>query len=262
MGAKVGLIARCETNLQTISDEIREKDGIVEYAVADVMDYDGLKVALEDLTAKFEKIDGLVNNAGISEDPHLFGDLTKNDIDKVIDTNIKGAMYGSMIMLPHFLHNCKGSIVNTGSLSSLVELPYATIYATTKWAINGFTKSLAADYEERRITVNAILPGWIESEITDKNRALLERMGVSFMKAERMVQIYAFFFTKQGRRTTGTLIHGNKTLDIWDYAKTIPDSQTLTWDILEPTIKEQCKESEYRLMKRCKALMNYLFSLP
>ena len=116
--------------------------------------------------ADFEKIDVLINNAGITRDTLLMR-MTEEQWDAVIDTNLKSAFNLTKAFLRHFLGNRAGSIINMTSIVGITGNAGQANYAASKAGMIGFTKSVAKELGARNVRCNAIAPGFIETEMTD-----------------------------------------------------------------------------------------------
>ena len=128
----------------------------------DIRDKESVKIALENL-----EIDVLVNNAGITKDA-LFFFMEDEDWNSVIDTSVNGTYYVTKVIMRNMIKNKSGSVVNVASVSGLVGNIGQTNYSTAKGAMIAFTKALSLEVARYGIRVNAVAPGLIESEMTDK----------------------------------------------------------------------------------------------
>ena len=117
------------------------------------------------------RIDVLVNNAGVIRD-NLLAMLEDQDIRTVLETNVTGTMNMSRAVIPHMMARRRGKIINVSSVSGEKGGRGQTNYAASKGAINAFTRSLAVELASRRITVNAVAPGVIETEMSRPVREL------------------------------------------------------------------------------------------
>ncbi|MGH8851475.1 MAG: SDR family NAD(P)-dependent oxidoreductase [Casimicrobiaceae bacterium] len=152
----------------------------------DVRDAKACADAVERVAARTERIDILVNNAGVIRDNQLAA-LDDEDIRVVLDTNIGGVFNATRAVIPHMIVQRAGKIISLSSVSGEKGGRGQTNYAASKGAINAFTRSLAVELAPRRITVNAVAPGVIETEMSQqvrdladdrvKSRILLKRYG-------------------------------------------------------------------------------------
>ncbi len=159
-GAKVILIARNEERLKELSEKLENS----EYYPLDITDRKQVLETLKELQ-KENHIDILVNNAGITRDNILLA-MKEEEIDEVIDTNLKSVLFITKQVLRKMLKKRYGRIINITSVIGLMGNAGQSNYAASKAGIIGFTKSLAKEIGSRNITVNAIAPGFIETDMT------------------------------------------------------------------------------------------------
>jgi 3-oxoacyl-[acyl-carrier protein] reductase len=152
----------------------------------DVTDAKAVGAAVERLAGEWGRIDVLVNNAGVIRD-NLLGLLEDEDIRVVLETNVGGVFNVTRAVVPHMIARRAGKIVNLSSVSGEKGGRGQTNYAASKGAINAFTRALAVELAPRKITVNGVAPGVIETEMSQavrdlagdevKGRILLRRFG-------------------------------------------------------------------------------------
>ena len=141
-GANVAAVARSEADLSTLREEIDPTGQPVETIPASVTDYDAMSGAVDQILKRWQSIDVLVNNAGTSSRTS-FENLTKEDIDTVIDVNLKGLIYTTRLVVPHMLRQRSGTIFNISSTASTRGLKGNGLYFVTKFRVNGFGESLS-----------------------------------------------------------------------------------------------------------------------
>lgn len=120
---------------------------------------------IQELIQKYGRIDILVNNAGITRDG-LLAKMSEEDFDRVIDTNLKGAFNTIRHMTRWFLKQRSGKIINLSSVSGIMGNPGQANYSASKAGVIGLTKSAARELASRGICVNAIAPGFIDTDMT------------------------------------------------------------------------------------------------
>lgn len=138
----------------------------------DVTDEDAVKNTIDAVIAKYGRMDCIVNNAGIGGDPRLFAECTTENFRNLIDTNLMGVYYGMKYAVRYFLESGGGSIVNVSSIAGINGLATISMYDATKHAIVGLTKTVAVEYAEKNIRVNAVAPGFCRTEILDDYRKI------------------------------------------------------------------------------------------
>ncbi|RZJ47118.1 MAG: SDR family oxidoreductase [Brevundimonas sp.] len=159
-GARVGVldldVARGEALAEALSPS-------VEFVRCDVTDIAGLKAAIEQVRARFGPIGILINNAAHDE-RHATLEVTEEYWDGRMAVNLKHQFFASQAVLPDMIGAKKGSIVNLGSCSWIIGQGGMPAYTVSKSAVLGLTRSLARDFGEHGVRVNAVAPGWIMTE--------------------------------------------------------------------------------------------------
>jgi NAD(P)-dependent dehydrogenase (short-subunit alcohol dehydrogenase family) len=155
------------------AQQIQQANGVAEAMTIDVSDSDQIDACISRCLELYGSIDVLVNNAGVNI-PGVLHEVTNEVIDKTLDVNVKGAIYGCRAALPHMLRQGGGSIVNISSVNGLVSEPFLAVYSASKGAIVMLTKGVALDYAKQKIRCNAICPGWVDTPI---NYAHAEMLG-------------------------------------------------------------------------------------
>jgi len=165
VGYKVIVASRSQEKVDAVAASIKEKGGDAVGFVLNVQDVDSFRNKIKEATTLFGGLHVLVNNAGITAD-NLMARIKPDAYDSVMDTNLKGAFFLCQAVLKTFLKQRWGRIVNITSVVGLMGNPGQTNYAASKAGLIGLTKSLAREIGSRNITVNAVAPGYIETEMT------------------------------------------------------------------------------------------------
>jgi 3-oxoacyl-[acyl-carrier protein] reductase len=163
--AKVACLARNAAKLNETVELIRDSGGIAEGISTDVTRRDSVEAAIEQVLDKWERIEILVNNAGITRDT-LLPRMTDEEWDEVITTNLRGAFLATRAASRFMMRARYGRIINMSSVSGLVGNAGQTNYSASKAGLIGMTRSLSRELAGRNVTVNAVAPGFIESEMT------------------------------------------------------------------------------------------------
>jgi len=165
MGADVACVSRTEENSAKAAAEV-EALGRRAWAVAvDVSDTAAVNAAAGKILDDAGRVDILVNNAGVTRD-NLLMRMSEEEWDTVINTNLKGAFNFTKALTRPFIKQRSGRIINIASVIGLIGNAGQSNYAASKAALIGFTKSVARELAPRGITVNAIAPGFIETDMT------------------------------------------------------------------------------------------------
>lgn len=133
----------------------------------DVRDFEGAKTMIEQVKGEFGRLDILINNAGITRDRSLMG-MSREDWGDVIDTDLTGVFNTTRACIITFLKQKRGNVVNVSSVSGIRPMAGQVNYAAAKAGIIGFTKSLAKEVAPYNIRVNAVAPGFIETDMTSQ----------------------------------------------------------------------------------------------
>ncbi|MFX0549819.1 3-oxoacyl-[acyl-carrier-protein] reductase [Hathewaya histolytica] len=213
MGANIVVNYRKSTELiEDCLKEIKAKGVEVIGVECDVSKFESVETLVKKSLEHFGKIDILINNAGITKDTLLLR-MKEEDFDNVIDVNLKGTFNCVRQVVPVMLKQRNGSIINISSVVGLVGNPGQLNYASSKAGVIGLTKSLAKEVGSRGITVNAIAPGFIKTDMTEvlsekvkeevKKLIPLKRMG----STEDVANMVAFLVSEKGSYITGQVIN-------------------------------------------------------
>jgi len=164
-GAAVACVSRTAENCEKTAGEIRALGRKAWARAVDVADAAAVAAAAEAILAEAGRVDILVNNAGITRDGLLLR-MSEGDWDAVMDTNLKGAYSFIKAFSRAFLKQRSGRIVNISSVSGLMGIAGQSNYSASKAGLIGLTRAVAREFASRGITVNALAPGFIETDMT------------------------------------------------------------------------------------------------
>lgn len=210
-GARVACVARNEQKLAETVEAIRGIGGTAEAIACDVADSPSVQRAVETVLAAWEQVHVLVNNAGITRDT-LLARMQDAQWDEVLNTNLRGAFLFTRALTRPMMQARYGRIINMASVSGMVGNPGQANYAASKAGLIGFTRAVARELASRRITVNAVAPGFIESEMTQalgdtvleeiRNRIPVKRLG----QAEEVAAVVRFLAGPAAGYITGQVL--------------------------------------------------------
>jgi 3-oxoacyl-[acyl-carrier protein] reductase len=165
MGADVVCVSRTEENSAKVATEVEALGRKTWPLAVDVSNTVAVDAAAKKILESAGRVDILVNNAGVTRD-NLLMRMSEEEWDTVIDTNLKGAFNFTKAFSRPFIRQRSGRIINIASVIGLIGNAGQSNYAASKAALIGFTKSIAKELAPRGITVNAIAPGFIETDMT------------------------------------------------------------------------------------------------
>jgi 3-oxoacyl-[acyl-carrier protein] reductase len=211
-GARVASVSRSESNAQRTGDEINtaHPDAARAYAV-DVADHAAVQQTGAQILKDFGRVDILVNNAGVTRDG-LSIRMSIEDWETVIDTNLKGAFSFSQAVMRSMIKQRSGRIINISSISGLTGNAGQVNYAASKAGLLGLTKTLARELASRGITVNAIAPGLIATDMTkdlpdEVKETILAKIPLGkFGEADDIAAAVAFLAAPEARYITGQVL--------------------------------------------------------
>jgi 3-oxoacyl-[acyl-carrier protein] reductase len=196
---------------EILAAEARELDRRALPIRLDVRDFDGARAMIEQVKTEFGKLDILVNNAGITRDRSLMG-MSREDWGDVIDTDLTGVFNTTRACIITFLKQKSGSVVNVSSVSGIRPMAGQVNYAAAKAGVIGFTKSLAQEVAPYNIRVNAVAPGFIETDMTVQLTEKFREKAVTriplgrFGTAEEVAQSVLFLLSDASRYITGQVL--------------------------------------------------------
>jgi 3-oxoacyl-[acyl-carrier protein] reductase len=206
-----------DVNLEKAEETAREVQALGQQAMAvklDVTRLQDVEATVETTLQKFGKIDILINNAGIARDKLILR-MTEEDWDAVLGVNLKGTFNCTKAVIKQMSKQRSGKIVNIASVVGEMGNPGQANYAASKAGVIGFTKTIAREFAQRGINVNAIAPGYIQTPMTDslpekakeelKRMIPMERLG----QPEDVAQAVLFLVSEASGYITGNVLKVN-----------------------------------------------------
>ena len=175
-GANISLVARNQNELDAVQETINHTDGEAQSLIGDVSNLESFSDVVTHTIEKWKQVDILINNAGITRD-NIIMRMKADEWDNVIDINLKGCFNGIKAIAPTMMKNKGGRIINITSVIGQIGNAGQSNYAASKAGIMGLTKSMAKELGSRNITVNAVAPGYITTDMTNElNDDVKEKM--------------------------------------------------------------------------------------
>ena len=201
-----------EEKAREVEQEIQAQGGTASVYQCNVADYGQCETFIQDVIKQYGRLDILVNNAGITKDGLLMK-MTEEDFDQVMDINLKGAFHTIRFASRQMLKQKSGRIINMSSVSGVAGNAGQANYAASKAGLIGLTKAAGRELASRGITVNAIAPGFIETDMTSVLPEKVKEASVAqiplgtFGKPEHVAAAAAFLASEEAGYITGQVLH-------------------------------------------------------
>lgn len=200
-----------EQSAKEVVELIKSQGGNAKAYQCNVSDYEASQKMINEIIEDNQRLDILVNNAGITKD-NLLMKMSEDDFDKVIDINLKGTFNCIKHISRHMLKQRSGKIINISSVSGVLGNAGQANYSASKAGVIGLTKSAARELAKRGITVNAIAPGFINTDMTEclsdsvKEGAVAQVPLGRFGEAKEVAQLAVFLASDKADYITGQVI--------------------------------------------------------
>ncbi len=202
-GASLILVARRNNILQKLSKKIKNEFNVeVKTIQLDIQNYKSVLTAYNKLPAEWKAIDILVNNAGLSRGLKNIQDSEIQDWEEMINTNIKGLLYVTRLILPGMVKRNSGHVVNLGSIAGHFTYPGGNVYSATKFFVNSLSQGMRMDLLGTNVRVTSVDPGLVETEFSlvryrgDKDKAKKPYEGLTPLKGEDVADAILYAVTR------------------------------------------------------------------
>lgn len=213
-GGRVACLDLSEEAVAAVADSIRSAGGSAAALPCDVSDVEQVRAAVSSAVAEFGPTDVLCNIAGIGRYYNSV-DMTPEDWHRIIAVNLTGTWFVAQAVLPHMLDR-GGVIVNTASTSGLFPQPWQAAYCASKGGVVMLTKALALEYLDRKVRVNAVAPGGVDTPIIqdfaqmpeggDMKRIMRYMSPLGFCKPEDLASLFAYVGSDEAHYMTGSVV--------------------------------------------------------
>lgn len=203
LGYNLIVTGRRKERLEELTQQLRTDYPIEVFPLCfDVRDNDACKKAINSIPENLKRIDLLINNAGLAAGASPFQESDLDDFEKMIDTNIKGLLYITKLIVPGMIEQQSGHIVNISSIAGIEVYPNGSVYCASKHAVNAITKGLRIDLVKYGIKISSVSPGLAETEFSivryhgDEEKAKAVYAGLIPLNAEDIADTVEFIVTR------------------------------------------------------------------
>ncbi len=203
LGYQLVLTGRRQERLDELCNYIHSNFDVKAHSLCfDVRDNEACKQSVASLPDDFKNVDLLVNNAGLAAGASPFDESDLNDFDRMIDTNVKGLLYVTKLIVPGMIERKSGHIINISSIAGIEVYPNGSVYCASKHAVNAITKGLRIDLVKYGIKVSSVSPGMAETEFSvvryhgDEEKAKAVYQGLVPLNADDIADTVEFIVTR------------------------------------------------------------------
>ncbi len=203
LGYHIIITGRRNEHLQELKNVLVDEFSVDVHTLCfDVRNNNACTIAIQSLPENFKNIDLLVNNAGLAAGTSPFQESDLNDYDQMIDTNVKGLLYMTKLIVPGMIEKQFGHIINISSIAGIEVYPNGSVYCASKHAVNAITKGLRIDLVKYGIKVSSISPGMAETEFSvvryhgDEEKAKAVYAGFTPLNADDIADTVEFIVTR------------------------------------------------------------------
>lgn len=207
------LMARRKDRLDELAEHLARLNQVrVHTEQLDVRDHAAVEKTFSSLPSEWKRIDILVNNAGLSRGLDKLQDGKLQDWEEMIDTNVKGLLYVTRVVLPGMVERNSGHIINIGSIAGHQTYPMGNVYCASKFAVTGLTRGLKMDLLGTNIRVSSVDPGLVETEFSkvrfrgDTDRASKAYVGMTPLRPDDVAEIVVFCATRPAHVNIGEVL--------------------------------------------------------
>jgi NADP-dependent 3-hydroxy acid dehydrogenase YdfG len=165
LGMRLALCARNTRKLEALIGDLSDTAANSLIMPCDVRDAAQVQRVVDETLARFGRIDALVNNAGVAPRVGLLQEMSIEDVNRTLDTNLKGAIYFMRAVLPSMVQRQAGTIININSVAGKTAYPYWSLYDASKFGLRAVTEAVAEEQRGNRIKVAGIYPGAVDTAI-------------------------------------------------------------------------------------------------
>ena len=195
-GAKLAICARTSSEIEEAAKEIKTVGTECLTVVCDVSLEEPVGNLVKKVKESFGRIDVLVNNAGVMTRPAPIAELEVRKWDYTMNVNLRGPFLVTRAVLPLMMRQKNGTIINVSSSIGRAAYAYFGAYAVSKWGIEGFTQTLAAEVRSYNIRVNSVEPGYVATKLT----------GYRGSRPESVTEVFVFLGTDESKGITGRML--------------------------------------------------------